>query len=396
MSKERPERPTAVGELPSREGVWTGHEDVVEMLPLEFYERLEAAPLDEKLALALEAASHPGFDEEDVYEVGCRMEQALDAAGRYAEFEGLLDAWKQRAPRAHDAEPAVLTWRVELALRLPGRDVTGALTTLAQVLGDAELVLRLAEWCLYRGRLDEARAGLLEAWPQVRESEELAEWTRVDYVSRAVLTCMDVALRETPDLSPERLREALSPFARAVPHWVEQALALRTGREPWRPLPARALLALAPGALFDEQRALVLALEPELRMRQGWPWGRTQLVFPELFHLLPGPLGQGGRVSSAGDLLLPGLGDLEHWVASLPEERSLHPHVHAATALALRPWGEFLHRLGLVEAAELASWWERAWGLLASLPEQFTVANDPVLLEEVRRCFSGGWPHGER
>ncbi len=379
MSKERLER--AAGE---------------EGLPLEFYERLEAAPLDEKLALALEAARHPGFDEEDVSEMGRHLEQALDAAGRYAELEGLLEAWKERAPRAHEAGPAVLTWRVELALRLPGRDVTGALTTLARELGDAERLLRLAEWCLYRGRLDSAHAGLLEAWPRVREAEELAEWTRVDYVSRAVLTSMDAALREAPDLSLARLSVRLSPFARAVPHWVEQALALRTGRERWRHLSPRALLDLPPGALFDEQRALVMALEPELRMRQGWPWGRTQLVFPELFHLLPGPLGHGGRVSRPGELLLPVLGDLEHWVSSASEERSLRPHMHAATALALRPWGEFLHRLGLVEDAELADWWEHAWALLAALPEQFTGAKDPMLQEEVRRSFAGGWPHGGR
>lgn len=367
-----------------------------ERLPLEFHERLEAAPLDEKLALALEAASHPGFDEDAASQVGGHLARALDAAGRYTELEGLLDAWRERAPRAHESWPAVLAWRVELALRLPGRDVTGALTTLAKESGDAERLLRLAEWCLHRGRLDAARAGLLEAWPRVREAEELAEWTRVDYVSRAVLTCMDAALREEPGLSLARLGVRLSPFARAVPHWVEQALALRTGRERWGPLSPRALLELTPAALFDEQRALVMALEPELRMRQGWPWGRTQLIFPELFHLLPGPLGHGGKVSRPGELLLPVLGDLEHWVSSASEERSLRPHMHAATALALRPWGEFLLRLGLVEDAELAGWWEHAWALLTSLPEHFTEAKDPVLQVEVRRSFAGGWPHGGR
>jgi hypothetical protein len=395
MSNERQEKPQGEGEPPNREGAKVGPEDAHEVLPLEFYERLEIAPLDEMLALALEAASHPGFDEEDVFEVGCRLEQALDAAGRYPEFEGVLDAWKQRAPRAHDAEPAVLTWRVELALRLPGRDVKGPFLTMARELGDAELVLRLAEWCLYRGRIDEAEAALLAAWPRVREAEELAEWTRVDYVSRAALTCMDAGLREAPDLSTRQLDERLSPFTRAVPHWVERALALRTGREPWTPRPASELLNVSPDVLFNEQRALVMALEPELRVRQGWPWGRTQLVFPELFHLLPGPLGHGGGVSRPGALLLPALEDLEHWVTTVSEERGLHPHVHAATALALRPWGEFLHRLGLVEAEELARWWEHAWALLTALPEQFGIANDPLLLEEVRRSL-GGWPHGQR
>ncbi|HEX8538617.1 MAG TPA: hypothetical protein VF664_14205, partial [Cystobacter sp.] len=100
-------------------------------LPLSFYARWEEASVDEKLRLAREAASLPGFDEEDAFEVGSRLERALEEAGRYAEFESVLDAWKEHAARVHEAEPAVATWRVELALRLPGRDVKGALVSLA-------------------------------------------------------------------------------------------------------------------------------------------------------------------------------------------------------------------------------------------------------------------------
>ncbi|WP_257451679.1 hypothetical protein [Archangium lipolyticum] len=365
-----------------------------EELPLSFYERLAEASVDEKLVLAREAAMHPGFDEEDAFEVGSRVEEALEAAGRYEELEGLLDDWRERVPRVHDAEPAVRTWRAELSLRLPGRDVKGALTALARETGDATLVMRLAEWCLYRGRIEEALAGLLEAWPQVREDETLAEWTRVDYVSRSVLTCMDVALREAPDLGLEALNARLSTFARAVPHWVERALALRTGREPWKRRTQQFLLSMSPEAFFDEQRTLLLSFEPELRARWGWPWGRTQLVFPELFHLLPGPFGYQGVMTRAMHVLLPVPEDLEHWVRSIPDERSLHPHVHAATAMALRPWSEYLHRLGLVSEPELAEWWERVWEVLASLPEQLTVSNDPQLVDEAHQSLRGGWPHG--
>ncbi len=372
----------------------TGFEDQKAGLSLTFYERLEAASVDEKLVLAREAASHGGFDEEDAFEVGSRLEDALEAAGRYEELEGVLDAWKERNPRVHDAEPAVRTWRVELALRVPGRDLKGALVSLARQTEDAELVMRLAEWCLYRGRIEEALAGLLEAWPAVREDELIAEWTRVDYVTRAVLTSMDAGLREKPDLSLEQLNERLAPFASAVPHWAGKALALRTGRERWTRRTGQELLDMAPEDFFAEQRALVMAFEPELRMRQGWPWGRTQLLFPELFHLLPGPFGHGGTVKRAMHLLLPGLGDLEHWVRAVSEERILHPHVHAVTALALRPWGEFLHGLGLVDAAELAQWWERAWELLAALPEQFASVSDPQLAEEAHRFIRSAWPHG--
>ncbi|ATB29426.1 hypothetical protein [Melittangium boletus] len=361
-----------------------------EGLPLSFYARWESSTVDEKLVLAREAASHPGFDEEDAFEVGSRLEESLEEVGRFAEFESVLDVWKQRAPRVHDAEPAVRTWRVELALRLPGGDVKGALVSLARRTGDCALVTRLAEWCLYRGRVEEARAGLLEAWPRVREDESLADWTRVDYVTRAVLTCMDAGLRRAPALSEEELGVLLAPFDRAVPHWVGEALALRTGRESWRRRSGHEVLLLPSERFFDAQRALVMSFEPELRLRQGWPWGRTQLIFPELFHLLPGPHGDGGRDLRPQHVLLPLLGDLEQWVRGQGEERALHPHVHAATALSLRPWGEYLRGLGLLGAEAWTGWWQGAWDVLSALPEQFATAGDPVLVEEVHRFFREG------
>lgn len=394
MSNERHDKVPGESRLPREVEERTARAREEAGLPLSFYERLEAASVEEKLVLAREAASHPGFDEEDAFEVGSRVEQALEEAGRYPELASLLDAWKERVPAVYASEPAVRTWRVELALRLPGRDVKEALVSLARHTGDADLVSRLAEWCLYRGLLDEARAGLVEAWPRVREDESLAEWTRVDYVTRAVLTCMDAGLREEPDLSLARLDERLAVFGSAVPHWVGRGLALRTGREPWARRSPQEVLDHPPDAFFDEQRVLVLAFEPRLRMRQGWPWGRTQLLFPELFHLLPGPFGHHGRVTRPMHLLLPVLSDLEHWVRGMAEERALHPHVHAATALALRPWGEFLHLQGLVDAQELAEWWEQAWRLLSTLPEQFATSGDPRLVAELHHFFQGGWPHG--
>ncbi|MBM7112853.1 hypothetical protein [Archangium primigenium] len=364
-----------------------------EGLPLSFYARWDASTVDEKLALAREAASHPGFDAEDAFEVGGRLEEALEEAGRHAELEAVLDEWRRRAPRVHDAEPAVYTWRVELALRRPGGDVKGALVALARRTGDCALVTRLAEWCLYRGRVEEAWAGLREAWPRVREDESLPEWTRVDYVTRAVLTGMDAALFREPALGEPVLASLLAPFERAVPHWLGEALALRTGREAWRRRSGHEVLALPVERFIDAQRALVMSFEPELRLRQGWPWGRTQLLFPELFHLLPGPYGEGGRDPRPEHVLLPVLRDLEQWVWGQAEERALHPHVHAALTLSLRPWGEYLCGLGLLGAEAWADWWAAAWEVLAVLPEQFATAGDGPLVDEVHRFFRGG-AHG--
>ncbi|MFY0582988.1 hypothetical protein ACN28S_59675 [Cystobacter fuscus] len=90
-------------------------EEAAAGLPLSFYARWEEATVDEKLRLAREAASCPDFDAEDAFEVGSRLERALEEAGRYAELESVLDVWKERAARVYEEEPAVATggrsWR---------------------------------------------------------------------------------------------------------------------------------------------------------------------------------------------------------------------------------------------------------------------------------------------
>lgn len=349
-----------------------------------------AASLDEKLVRAREVARRPGFDAEAALEVGRQLEAELEAAGRYSEFEELLEAWGNVGAVTH-------AWRVELALRLPGRDLKGALTTLAGTTREPDEVLRLAEWCLYRGRLAQAEAGLLAAWPWVRGDDALPVWKKEAYVARCALAGMDAALGEKPDLSREALRERLAPFARATPSWVDMALALRTGREPWTRLSPEEVLGLEPEDFAHAQLALLFSLEPELRLRQGWPWGRTQLAFPELLRLLPTPAGHASMVLRPMHLLLPEPRVVEHWGLELAQAATPRPHVHAATAFALRPWGESLHRLGLVGDRELAGWWEAVWGRLQSLPAQLAATSkDPLLVEEAHRFIRGGSPHGAR
>ncbi len=362
-------------------------------LATSFYERLEAAPLDEKLSLAREAAGQPGFDTEDAFEVGLHLVDALEEAGRYAELEGVLDAWKERAPEVHDSEPTVLTWRVELALRLPGRDVAGPLLLLARKVPSSGLVRRLAEWCLYRGRVREAYTGLLAAWVKARAQGDLFEGALEEYLARLLLTALDGMLEESPGLPRERLRERLESLAEhevLEPRWVEQAVSLRTGREAWRGTPA-ALAALSTEELVVEQQALVMALEPELRVRHGWPRGRTQLVQPVLLELLPGHPDERGRVLSSpprpSALLLPEPRVLARWAEDFSDDRDFHPHAHAATALALRPWGDFLHRLGLLDAEERDAWHARVPRLLAPLVEHFARVDDPALAGELREAL---------
>jgi hypothetical protein len=360
-----------------------------------FYERLEGAPLEEKLLLAREAAGQPGFDTEDAFELGLRLVDALEEAGRYAELEGVLDCWKERAPEVHDGEPTVLTWRVELALRLPGRDVAGPLLLLARKVRSSGLVRRLAEWCLYRGRVREAYTGLLAAWVMARAQGDLFEGALEEYLARLLLTALDGALEESPGLPRERLRERLESLAEQEvlePRWVEQAVSLRTGREAWSGTPG-ALAALPTEELVVEQQALVMALEPELRARHGWPRGRTQLIHPVLLELLPGHPDETGRARSSAPrpsaLLLPEPRVLARWVEDFSDDRYFHPHAHAATALALRPWGGFLHRLGLLDAGECAAWHTRVSRVLEPLAEQFAKVDDPALAAELREALKG-------
>jgi hypothetical protein len=287
----------------------------------------------------------------------------------------------------------VLAWRVALALRLPGRDVGTAFRRFALAEAELEWVLELAEWCLYRGHVQEAQAGLLEAWPRLFAHEELGERAQYALLERLVLTLMDAWLMQEPVLSGSRLRELLAPLAEAGVDvaWSERVLALRSGKTSWEGTAER-LVKLKKAALGDEQLNLLLSLEPELQSRHGWPRGRTQLVPAALCKLLdeaPTWQSQGkGRRRKArpATLLLPGEEALVQWVRQLREASFLHPHIQAATALALGPWGQYLHRLGLVDEAELTAWEARLASALAPLADLLeSLAPDPLLASEIRQ-----------
>lgn len=362
----------------------------IERLDKSWRERGLEAYSDEKLALAREAAAHPRFDEEAAFEVGIRVVEALEKAGRYPELESVLDAWKERAPEVHDSEPAVLAWRGVLALMVPGRDVAAALIMLATVAPSNDAVEKLAEWSLFRGRVKEAWAGLEAAWPRVKDDEALFGWALQQFANRFILTTVDAALVEEPDMPVERLRERLAPFDELEPdpRWIRDVVVLRPGQEVWKGSP-ESFAGISREALHAEQWALAMALEPELLARHGWPRGRTQLVHPELVNLMPEPPGKKAAWKAAGRpaaLLLPKPEALERWAKEPSDDRYFHPHVHAATALALLPWGDFLLRLGLVDEAELAGWRARVPGALAALPESLgRLTDDPTLAGEVRQ-----------
>ncbi|KFA92986.1 hypothetical protein [Archangium violaceum] len=354
---------------------------------------LAKAPLDEKLVLAREAAAQPDFDVDLAFELSMHLAEVLEEAGRFAELEGVLDAWKEHAPEVHDAEPWVLAWRVALALRLPGKDVGAALATLAERAPRDSILQARAEWCLYRGLVKQTHPALLRAWEETSH-ESLLPAALEQRGTRAILTALDAALLEEPELPPERLREKLAPFEELRPNsrWIHEALTRRTGREPWRGT-REGLAGMRRGERRQEQWALMMAFEWELLTRWGWPRGRTQLIHPELGWLLPeGPLKgvpRRGQEARSTNLLLPARDTLEEWASEGSERRYLHPHVHAATALALRPWGGFLHGLGLMEDAELAGWNDLLRQVLARLPEWLADdADDPALADEVREGLS--------
>jgi hypothetical protein len=372
--------------LPRREGSAQG-------LPRGFHDCFASASLDLRLALAREVAADPRFEAADALELGRRLRELLRETGRRAELEDILATWEARAPHAYRAEPALLGWRVECALVRPEADVHGALLGLAAWRGHLVPLLKLAEWCLYRGRVEAALAGLTAAWPGVRDSPGLFGWDIEDFAQRAVYTVLDAALQRTPAPGEDWLRERLGPLGPLAPGWLERARACRSGEWTWRgTAEAWALLSLR--QLQLEQQELVMAFECELRTRYGWPLGRTQLLHPWLLVLLPEvPRGLPAALEPARDpasLLLPAEWVLKEWARSGSDSRYRHPHAEAAVASALLPWGHFLRRLGLISAPEHASWRVRVTRALARLPEQFSAADDPALEQEVRKALRGG------
>jgi hypothetical protein len=356
-----------------------------------FHERFMAAPLELRLELAREAAADPRFDSEAALELGRTLRSLLREAGRCAELEAVLATWEAHAPHIYRAEPALLGWRVECALQRPGADVQGALLGLAAWRGHVVPLLKLAEWCLYRGHVGAALAGLTAAWPGVRDSPWLFRWDVEDFAQRAAFTVLDAALpREPPGKGG--LREQLEPFGPLAPGWLEQAELWRAGTLPWRGEPGN-WARHSPEQLHLEQRGLLMAFERELRAHHGWPLGRTQLLHPWLLLLLPEqPRTVGAPLEPSCEpaaLLLPTEWGLQEWARPGSDSRYRHPHAEAAVAAALLPWGHFLRRMDLISADAHAAWRVHVTRALARLPEQFSLSDDPALEQEVRRALRG-------
>jgi hypothetical protein len=352
-----------------------------------------SAPLELRLAMAREVSADPRFDSDDALELGRRLRGSLREAGRRAELEEVLAAWEAQAPRAYRAEPALLGWRVECALERPGAEVQEALLALASWKGHLVPLLKLAEWCLYRGRVEAALAGLAAAWPGVRDSPRLFGWDIEDFAQRTVFTLLDAALLREPEPAEPWLRTQLEPIGPLLPGWLERARACRTGAWQERASPER-WAQLSVEQIHQEQQSLVMAFEHTLRTEHDWPLGRTQLLHPWLLVLLPeAPRGlralqEPSREPAA--LLLPAEWVLKEWARSGSDSRYRHPHAEAAVASALLPWGHFLRRLGLIGEHAHAAWRVHVTRALARLPEQFSSADDSALEQEVRRALRGG------
>lgn|GEM_PF-1674726 len=362
-------------------------------LPRSFHECFVSAPLELRLVLAREVAADPRFDAEDALELGRKLRSLLREAGRTTELEAVLATWEAHAPHAYRAEPAVLGWRVECALGRPGADVQGALLGLAAWRGHTVPLLKLAEWCLYRGQVDAALAGLTAAWPGVRDSPRLFGWDVEDFAQRAVYTVLDAALLRGLPAGEGWCREQLEPLGPLASGWLKRACSYRTGTWTWNGDP-ESWARLSAEQLHLEQQGLVLAFEQELRTRHGWPLGRTQLLHPWLLLLLP-EVPRGVRAPreparKPAALLLPAEWVLREWARPGSDSRYRHPHAEAAVTAALLPWGHFLHRLGLISLQAHASWRVRVTRALARLPEQFSLADDPALGHEVRTALRGG------
>jgi hypothetical protein len=362
-------------------------------LPRVFHEAFLAASLEIRLALAQAIAVDPRFDGEDALVLGRRLRDALRDAGCEEELEGVLATWELLASHAYGSEPALLGWRVESALKRPGADVHSALLGLASWRGHTVPLLKLAEWCLYRGHVQAALTGLSTAWPGVRDSPRLFGWDVEDFAWRAVFTTLDAALLQQPAPSEAWLRERLAPFGPLTPGWLERTLTWRSNEGVWGG-PPDSWSRLSSEQLHLEQQALVMAFERELRERHHWPLGRTQLLHPWMLLLLPDapaePRAPDEPPRDPATLLLPSEWALREWARPGSDSRYRHPHAEAAVAAALLPWGRFLRQLGIISATAHAAWRVYVTRALARLPEQFSSADDPALADEVRRALRAG------
>jgi hypothetical protein len=359
-----------------------------------FFTRFHAVPLEQKLTLAREAAGLPGFHGCDVLNIGHPLRQELKEQGRLLELGGVLEAWEARQPRALDEAPEALAWRVELALRQPGADVARTLLRLSRAPGECAVpLLSMVEWSLYRGHLLEVAQALEEVWLRSPGPTPLSGVAKGHFLLRTMLVARDMTGLVGGEGAQAAFLEQVGRLLRD--EGLKRLPELQVlGLLPWSPAglwegTAEQFVRLREEELKEQQSKLVGAFEQTLWGREGWLPGRTQLLHPRLALLVARQtqerLTRGEQRPAR--LLLPDERVLARWAEALGEGR-VRQHGSAATALALRPWGEFLLQRGLVNEEELAEWLGRLRPALAPLVNWLEQkAEDPELAGEVRRAI---------
>jgi hypothetical protein len=341
-----------------------------------YYERFASASPQEQWVLAQQAVHEPGFRGADAFRLGTVLWERMQSPEEQQAFAALLDEWEATAPSLREEEPMMLLWRVALVMDTPGSELTEPLLRLAgQYPGQVHPLLSLLEWSLYEGRLAVAEQACRSVWPQLKATAGHSEaWSELRL--RALLVVRDLEWQRQPVPSREQLRERLERWV-AEPLTEDEVwpgLLLHRRAERWHA--AGEVVARADERAFTELlRDLLGAFEQYLREQHGWPWGRTQLIYPWFTRLLSSASSEHAfearRKRRAAPRLLPAEHALLAWSNNPGLEGSLlHPHLYLATARALEPWGLFLHRLALLNDEELHAWRSRLPAVAVGLTER--------------------------
>jgi hypothetical protein len=347
--KKKDERPAKSWRAPRRE-----------LSPQEArWEDFEKADYPGRLALFQRTLDEGLMDGENAFAMIDQLFLASRERGEIERFLELCETLRRQAPEAFE-EKAVyfLSWQIEIALVLGREDLLPELTTrLASHAGrDPDTFHRTLERLEYHGRLDLLLPLMRQAWPVVRDAEDILDWAIDEYADTAIWLEICAFLDDNPQGvgTDAALLERVGVFAEDIDaEAFAREVDLFAGRHPV----SEQLADYQPSAgkdqgksrqrLSKEARGRIIDLSKvfmgHARRAEGVPWTRAMLARDCLVEYLleqADPREREGR--PLAHPLCPERASLDRFLARRLQLLSFQVHLVLATFGLLPAWLRFL------------------------------------------------------
>ncbi len=261
------------------------------------WKQFEAADIEGKIALFRETLSSGQMDTEGAYEMSQAIRDATDPRGNpddRALYAGLIEQLRREAPDLYRHDVVYYT-----ANLLDDAIADGQWEAIPElVAGFAEsdkpgqgidiFLNVVVEQLMYHGQAPALMDTMSRMWPQVSVSSEITSWGIEEFahvlMQLILLDYLETA--ESPRADDPALREALAPYGKFKPEWLERAVRHISAPAPSAWQPADFGEAVDADQWADNLDGLLFEFMADQRRRAGVPLTKSDLVRAQLTECL--------------------------------------------------------------------------------------------------------------